>query len=88
MAKFLDNQIIITDEAGVEHNFIIIFTYENEEREKKYVFFSENENSEDVMAMIYDDDGNLFEIEDDEEYSEVEEVFGAYNEDPKIQEIK
>jgi len=88
MAKITDKQIIITDEANVEHIFEILFTYENEERGKKYVFFAESLESDDVMAMIYDDDGNLYEIEDDEEYSEVEEVFGAYNEDPKIQQIK
>ena len=38
--------------------------------------------------MIYDEDGNLEEIEDDEEYAEVEEVFNAYQEDPKIQDLK
>ena len=36
----------------------------------------------------YDDDGNLLDIDDEEEYDEVEEVFNAYLEDPKIQDIK
>ena len=34
------------------------------------------------------DSGELVPIEDDEEYDEVEEVFNAWQEDPKIQELK
>ena len=32
--------------------------------------------------------GELEPIEDDEEFEEVEEVFNAWQEDPKIQELK
>ena len=38
--------------------------------------------------MRYSEDGELEEIDDDEEYDEVEEVFNAWQDDPKIQEIK
>ena len=38
--------------------------------------------------MRYTDDGDLSPIEDDEEYGEVEEVFNAWQDDPKIQELK
>ena len=31
--------------------------------------------------MEYNDNGELFEIESEEEYEEVEEVFNAFNED-------
>ncbi|MCQ2814700.1 MAG: DUF1292 domain-containing protein [Bacilli bacterium] len=83
-----DNQIIIKDDNGVEHVLSILFTYDNDERKKKYVFFFDPSNEEEIMVMSYNDSGELFEIEDDEEYEEIEEVFAAYNEDPKIQEIK
>ncbi len=78
MAEIKDNELIITDEKGNKHLMIILFTYEHEERNKKYVFFYDPSDEENVMAMIYNDEGELFEIEDDEEYEEVEEVFGAF----------
>lgn len=88
MAEFKENKIIIYDEENNEHMMEILFTYEHEERKKKYVFFYEPGNEEEITVMSYDDEGNLFPIEDDEEYAEVEEVFNAYNEDPEIQKIK
>ena len=38
--------------------------------------------------MRYTKEGELEEIEDEEEYAEVEEVFQAFEEDPKIQDLK
>ena len=81
MAEIKDNELIITDENGNKHLMEILFTYEHGERGKKYVFFFDPSDEENVMAMIYTDDGELFEIEDDEEYEEVEEVFGAFIEE-------
>ena len=78
MATFKDNQIIIQDEDGNEHLLEILFTYEHEERNKKYVFFFDPTNEEEVMVMSYNDDGELFEIEDEEELKEAEEVFEAF----------
>ena len=41
------------------------------------------------MAFIYNDaTKSLEEIEDDDEYNEVEEVFNAFMDDPKIQDAK
>ena len=76
-----DNQLTVIDNEGNEHLMEILFTYEHEERKKKYVFFYEKENPEEVIAMEYNDKGELLEIEDDEEYEEVEEVFNAFNEE-------
>ena len=53
----------------------------------KGLFYSE-ENPEDIIAMKYNDDGELFEIESDEEYDEVEEVLNTYLEDPEISKNK
>ena len=84
-----EDEIIISDETGKEKVMKILFTYENEERGKNYVFVYEEGNEDDVMAFIYDEETkSLEEIEDDEEYNEVEEVFNAFLEDPKIGEIK
>ena len=88
MAIDLDKQITVIDGEGNEHLMEILFTYSNEERGTDYVFFFDPADPEDVIPMRYYDDGRLEEIEDEEEYDEVEEVFNAYLEDPKIQEIK
>ena len=38
--------------------------------------------------MKYNEDHELFEVTDEEELKEAEEVLEAYNEDPTIQDIK
>ena len=84
-----ENQMVVTDAEGKEHLMNILFTYDNEERKASYVFFYDSEDpNEDVIVMRYTKDGELEPIEDDEEYDEVEEVYNAWAEDPKIQELK
>ena len=84
-----ENQMVVTDAEGKEHLMNILFTYDNEERKASYVFFYDSEDpNEDVIVMRYTKDGELEPIEDDEEYDEVEEVFNAWQEDPKIQDLK
>jgi len=76
-----EKQITIQDEEGNKHLMEILFTYEHPERKKKYVFLFEKNNPDEVIAMEYNDNGELFEIESDEEYEEVEEVFNAFNDE-------
>ena len=84
-----EQQMIVTDNEGKEHLMQILFTYDNEERKTSYVFFYDTEDpEEEVIVMRYYDNGELEPIEDDEEYDEVEEVFNAWQDDPKIQELK
>jgi len=84
-----ENQMVVTDSEGKEHLMQILFTYDNEERKTSYVFFYDTEDpEEEVIVMRYLESGELEPIEDDEEYDEVEEVFNAWQEDPKIQELK
>ena len=75
-----ENKMVITDEDGNEHLVEILFTYHSDQRNKDYVVFFEDEDSNDVMAMAYTDDGELLPISD-EEYSEIEEVLNAFDED-------
>ena len=84
-----EKQMVVTDNEGKEHLMQILFTYDNEERGTSYVFFYDTEDqSEEVVVMRYLESGELEPIEDDEEYDEVEEVFNAWQDDPKIQELK
>lgn len=76
-----EKQITIMDEKGNQRVMEILFTYEHPERNKKYVFLYEKNNPEEVIAMEYNDNGELLEIESEEEYEEVEEVFNAFNDE-------
>lgn len=84
-----EKQMVVTDNEGKEHLMQILFTYDNEERKTSYVFFYDTEDKdENVIVMRYLENGELEPIDDDEEYDEVEEVFNAWQDDPKIQELK
>ena len=81
--------MVVTDSEGKEHLMEILFTYDNEERKTSYVFFYDTEDKEEnVVVMKYNENQELEPIEDDEEYDEVEEVFNAWQDDPKIQDLK
>lgn len=88
MEKLNDDQIIIYDEDGKEYLMNILFTYENEDRNAQYVMVYDDASPEEVIVMRYDDNNELFEVKDEEELKEAEEVLEAYNEDPTIQEEK
>ena len=87
-----ETQMVVVDDKNQEHLMQILFTSENEERNAKYVFFYDTEDPEqNVIVMRYIGDlasGELEPITDEEEFDEVEEVFNAWQEDPKIQELK
>lgn len=83
-----ENEITLYDEDGNEYLYNILFTYENEERNTTYVFIYDNESPDDVYPFKYDENGNIAPVEDEEELKECEEVFNAFNDDPKINEIK
>ena len=85
----LDDEIVITTDSGEEKVMKILFTYESEERKKQYAFLHEKDDEDNVLVFsVNEKEGSLEEIEDDEEYAEAEEVFEAYMNDKKIQEIK
>ena len=84
-----EDEMIITNEKGEEKVMKILFTYESEQRGKEYVFLYEKDNEDNVLVFaVNEKEESLEEIEDDEEYAEAEEVFNAYMNDEKIQEIK
>ena len=73
------NSLYVVDENGNEKQMTILFTFESDEYQRKYVVF-EDPSKEDgeVFASAYDDDGNLLPVETDEEWSMIEEVIGAF----------
>ena len=76
------NTMFDTDESGNEKEMEILFTFEDEEKGRKYVVFADPEDEgEEVFASAYDDEGNLMPVETDEEWQMIEEVIGAFQED-------
>lgn len=79
----LDSKTLyIKDENGKEVAMDILFTFESDETKKQYVLFvNPNDETGEVYASCYDDEGNLLPIETDEEWEMVEEVLGAFDEE-------
>ena len=73
------NHLFVIDESGNDIEIEVLFTFDNDETNKKYVlYFDPNDESGEVFASIYDDEGNLTPVESEEEWAMVEEVFGAF----------
>ena len=74
-------KLTIIDEDGKEMEFDILFTFEDESADKAYVLYYDSEAEEPVVyASIYDEDGNLFEIDDPKEWDMVNEMFETFME--------
>ena len=72
----------ITDENGQEKEVEIILTFEDHKNKKKYVLFTDaNTDDGNVYAYSYDEDGNMIDIEDEEEWNMCQEVLGAFLEE-------
>lgn len=81
--EFEPEIIYIPDEDGNEEEFEVIMKFEVEDSDKKYMMVvpvdSEDETDE-VYAFRYEEDGDdlkLYTIEDEEEWSMVEETFNT-----------
>ncbi|MBQ9158825.1 MAG: DUF1292 domain-containing protein [Erysipelotrichaceae bacterium] len=76
-----ENSIFITDEDGKEVEMKILMTFEA--NQKKYVVVYDEKNEDELYPFVYDDEGNLFAVEDEEEMAMIDEVVSAYEEDEK-----
>ena len=77
-----NNKLIVTDESGKEIEMEIMFTFS--ENEKNYVvYFNPVDDDEDTELYVscYDDEGNLYPVETEEEWDMIDEVVGAFIED-------
>lgn len=74
-----ENSIFITDENGKEIEMKIYLTFEA--NNKKYVVVYEENNQDELYSFVYDDNGNLYQIESEEELHMVDEVVGAYEQE-------
>ena len=82
-----DNEIVLAKENGEKEVAKILFYFHNDQRGKDYYFLYKEENPDDVIVMSSSDGTSLDEV-DDEEFDEAEQVFEAFQEDPKIEEAR
>ena len=81
MEKKINYVLFVTTYDGRQLTFKVLFTYHSEEFEKDYVFFYEENDEDNIIVYSYDDSNTLYEIEDEEEYKELDEVLQAYDEE-------
>lgn len=74
-----ENTIYITDENGKEIEMKIYLTFDM--NDKQYVVVYEEGNEDELYPLVYDNEGNLYPVENEEEMSLVEEVVSAYEEE-------
>lgn len=91
--KNTDNYFIVTDKDGKEIKYEILFTFESEETNKKYIVYTDNELDKDNLiktyASIYEEDGkelNIFPINDDKEWNLVEKLIEQATDEPETEE--
>ena len=77
----IEKEIIIIDEDGNELKMEIEFTYTDEATGKEYVFYFDPQNEDELFVAGYDEEGNLYEIETDEELDKMEKVLEKYYEE-------
>ena len=76
-----DNKIIFVDDKGQKTTLNILFTYKNKERNREDVLFYDEMNPDDIIAGYLSDDNEILDIEDDDEYDELEEVLKSFQEE-------
>lgn len=87
-----ERMITVLDENGNEIEFEVLLTFESDETGKKYVMYFDPEQEEpNVMTSIFDDEGNFFPVESQEEWDMIEEVFYSFmaeEEDEEDEEVE
>ena len=73
-----ENSIMIVDENGQEKEMTILLTIDDP---KKIVVCYDEKDEESLYAFEYDDDGNLFVLENEDDIKMIEEVIEAYEEE-------
>ena len=77
----VDSRLVVIDEDGNEKEMTILFTFDSEDYDKSYVLFYDEANDEEIIAASYDDEGNLFQVEDQQEWQMVNEMLEMFSDE-------
>ena len=85
-------KIIIKNELGEEIECDVLFTFDNNDTNKSYIVYTDNTKDElgniKVYANTYnedDDEGVLGNIETDEEWNIIEQIFSSINDKKEVE---
>ena len=88
-----DGVIILKDEAGKEHKFDLLFTFDSDETGKSYMAYTDNSTNKDgqiqVFASIYDPTGEdltIYPLQDEKEWKVIQEILNGIQE--QVSQIK
>lgn len=73
-----NDKIVFIDDQGNRTELKIYFTWKNEERNKNYVFFYDEMMPQELIAGIIEDDGTISDVEDDEEFDELDKILEEF----------
>lgn len=76
-----NDKIIFIDDNGLKTELNILFTYKNEERNREYVLFYDEMNPDEIIAGYLSENNEVLDIEDDDEYDELEKVLASFEEE-------
>ena len=74
-----ENSIFITDDEGKEVEMKIYMTFDYDHT--NYALVYEEGFEDELYPLTYDEEGNLYPVEDPEELEMIEEVLAAYEEE-------
>lgn len=72
-----ENKIVITDEDGKETEMNILLSFDANDKEYVVCYFDGHEDE--IYPFAYDEDHNLYYVEDEDELALIEEVVGAFD---------
>ena len=73
-----ENVITVVDEDGNEVEMEVLLTFDDEENEKSYVLLIDPVKNDEIYAYQYTEDGDLFAVEDGEEWNMCVEVLNSF----------
>ena len=73
----MDNYIYISDENGIEHKMVVLFTFNA--NDKDYCIVHEEFKEDEVYAFIYNSDGSLLHVESEDELEMISEVLNSFD---------
>ena len=75
------DKIVFEDDNGVKTELEIFLTYHSEKFNKDYIVFYKDESKEELVAGIIDENGDIQDIDSEEEYKELDEIIDEYQDE-------
>ncbi|MGN1295111.1 MAG: hypothetical protein ACI4U5_01755 [Bacilli bacterium] len=77
-----DGRFVFEDEKGEKKELEVYFTYHSDEFNKDFIVFFDPDDEDNLIACEYNEETHeVFDIEKDEEYDEIDKVIEAYQND-------